>query len=91
MSALRLPITERARRFGYVFWNHKMDDAVRAFLGDRQMVEVWFDDSKLGEKNIDWLARRISVGYSRTRVLPDSVKEFSLKFDKKGSLRITCQ
>jgi len=88
---LTIPISERARHYGYVIWSKKMDYEVRSFLGKMNKAEVWFESSLLGEKNIDWKYRRISIGYARTRKLPLDVKEFVLNFDKKGALKIICR
>ena len=88
---LEIPISERARRWGYVFWTKKMDKEVRPFLNKHQRIDVWFDDSKLGLKNIDYENRRISVGYKLTRPLPAEISTFVLSLDKKGVLKIKCR
>ena len=88
---LTLPINDRSRKYGYIIWKKQMDKEVAIFLGDRKEVEVCFNDSLIGSKKIDWKFRRISIGYSRTRNLPINSKEFLLKFDEKGRLRISCQ
>ena len=86
-----IPIYERSRKYGYVFWKKQMDTKVESFLGNIDKAEIWFENSFLGEKKIDWKFRRISVGYVRTRALSNKVSDFLLKFDKKGVLKITCQ
>jgi len=88
---LKLPITERARKYGYIIWPKVMDRDIYGFLGEIEKAEIWFENSLLGEKNIDWKHRRISIGYTRTRTLPANVMNFVLKFDKKRTLKITCQ
>lgn len=89
--SLTIPIYERSRKYGYIFWKKQMDTEVQSFLCNLDKAEIWFENSFLGEKKIDWKIRRISIGYSRTRVLSNKVNDFLLKFDKKGVLKITCQ
>ena len=88
---LTLPIADRARKYGYITWKQHMDKEVEIFFGDRKEAEVYFNDSLIGTKKIDWKFRRISLGYTTTRNLPINSKEFLLKFDQKGRLRISCQ
>lgn len=87
----KLPIIERARKYGYIIWKRANDKQMREFLGDRQNVDLFFCDEYLGVKRIDWKHRRISVGYSRTRNLSAKFSHFIMMFDKKGTLKITCQ
>lgn len=88
---MKISITERAREYGYVFWTKKMENEMNSFLGEAKKVDVWFNDSHLGEKNIDRKYRRISIGYKNTRTLPLKDKAFVLEFDGNGSLRIKTQ
>jgi hypothetical protein len=88
--SIEIPIYERSRKYGYVYWKKNMDNKIHSFLGNRRVVDVWLDNSYLGEKNVDLDHRRISLGYSRTRKLAQTVKKFKLKFDKEGNLKIAC-
>jgi len=89
--AIEIPISNRARQYGYIFWAKTMDPEVKKFLGKREKVDVWFEDSNIGTKNVDWKYRRISVGHRQTRRLSAKVSSFQLRFDKKGVLRINCK
>ena len=89
--SLEIPISNRARQWGYVFWPKENDDEMKRLLGKKNEVEVRFDDSSLGSKKVDWTHRRISVGWKRTRNLPSSVKVFRLSMLSDGRLKITCQ
>lgn len=88
---LEVPLMETARKWGYVRWRATMDKEVRSFLRGKNRVDVWFEDSHLGVKNVDYDHRRISVGYARTRKLPGTVRAFVLSFDSKGMLRVKCK
>ena len=89
--SLQIPITDRARKWGYVFWSKKLDRDVLPFLGQRQQVDVWFEHSNLGTKNVDYDHRRISIGYKLTRKLPANVSTFVLSIDRNGKLTVKCQ
>lgn len=86
-----LPIIDRSRKYGYINWKKQMDKKLLIFFGHRKEVEVCFNGSLIGSRKIDWKFRRISIGYTKTRNLPINSKEFLLKFDEKGTLRILCQ
>lgn len=76
---VRVPITDRARRFGYLFWPASEDVAVERLLGDSTHVEVEFCGEPLGRKRVDRKHRRISVGTRQTARLPDDAREFRLR------------
>lgn len=85
---MEIEISERARRFGYIFWSKKNDEAVEKFLRKTEAVEVWFNDSRLGKKRVDWRHRRISIGYKQTRDMPVGASVFCLKFANNMTLKI---
>lgn len=85
---MQIVISERARRFGYLFWTKKEDSSIHRLLTQRDQVEVWFNDSRLGKKNIDWRNRRISIGYKNTREIPAHEHTFKLTVVKDQLLRI---
>ena len=88
---LTLPISDRARKYGYILWAKKTEKQVADFLGDREEVEIYFNDTFIGSKKVDWKYRRISIGYSRTRNLSLNLKKFLLKLEDKGRLKVSCQ
>jgi hypothetical protein len=51
---LKLPRSERARKYGYVIWPKVMDRVVYGFWGEIEKVEICFENSVVGKKNIDW-------------------------------------
>lgn len=88
---LRIPFGHRARKYGYIFWTIDQDGEVEDFLEDAKSVEVWFEHSLLGRKRIDWKHRRISIGWSNTRGLPEKVSEFRLTWKRDGVLNLVCE
>ena len=83
-----VPISDRARRWGYLIWPHAMDAEMHTLLGDAASVAVRFGEAELGSKTVDWMRRRISLGPRRTRAIPDPASTFVLEHDT-GTLRIT--
>jgi len=88
---VEVTITERARRFGYIFWPFRQDQEMATLLGERSAVEVVFMNADHGKKKIDWRYRRISIGWRWTRPLPESKKVFVLKMSKPNTLEIQCR
>ena len=89
--ALRIPFTDRCRKYGYIYWSRREDDSLRDLLGNRQEVDVLLGDVHLGLKRIDWGFRRISLGWSHTRSQPPSIAAFCLTLRRNGSLRVVCE
>ena len=88
---VEVKITERARRFGYVFWTFRQDDEMAKLLGDRNAVDLVFMNASHGHKNVDRRYRRISIGARWTKPLPESKKVFVLKMLKPNTLEIQCR
>ena len=86
-----LTITERSRKYGYVIWPKSVDDNVRRVLGNSERMTVILDGQTLGEKNIDWKHRRISVGPKQTRNLSSEAAFFRLQKISTGTLEISTQ
>lgn len=85
-----VPITNRAKRDGYLFWRKPLDPKMKALLKEADKIGVVFGDFLLGEKRVDWSRRRISLGWSKTRALEDSWITFRLTMRKDGRLSIRC-
>lgn len=81
---MKIPISDRARRFGYIFWTKALDAGVRNALGTQESVRLVFNGQDLGEKRIDWQRRRISIGQSRTRALPPTATHFDVSENRAG-------
>lgn len=84
---IEIPITDRARKYGYVIWKKRHDDQMRGVLGDVTSVDLSGDVVQLG-KQVDWNQRRISITYTTTRGLPGSVTRFRLRRVKRGKLEL---
>lgn len=88
--ALSLPILNRARKWGYIFWKKENDLDVRNYLKEIDEVNVIFEGKEIGKKRIDWNYRRISIGWKNTRNLAPDKKEFVLTLYKDGRLVVKC-
>lgn len=75
-----VPISDRARKYGYLFWPKTADADMRALLSGAQTVELSFNGAAAGTKTVDWKHRRISVGPKLTREMPETAKSFVLDF-----------
>jgi hypothetical protein len=95
VKKLIIPMTDNARRFGYITWTLKMDKDIHALLNDVAKVHLFFMGNNLGEKNVDWRYRRISVGSTWTKRLASDASKYILAFtqegDNKNKLVVECQ
>lgn len=89
--SLRIPITERARRWGYIYWRMQQHEEVKKFLRNAPTVAIWLNDSYLGEKRVDWNNHRISIGPGKSKKLNQNVSIFKITIRKDESLNITCE
>ena len=88
---VEVAITDRARKYGYVFWPIALDEEMSKLLGKRDAVDVVFMNAEHGKKNIDWRYRRISIGWRWTRSLPKSKNVFVLRMSNPNKLEIQCR
>lgn len=88
--SVRIPISDRARKYGYVIWPKKLEAEVKAILPQQESIVVTFNDQSIGERRIDWKYRRISVGPSHTRCLPDNVSTFEVSAPSAGKVAVKC-
>jgi hypothetical protein len=88
--SIDIPFSNRSRKFGYLYWQKRDDSRVFSFFGDRDAVVIVFQGYLIGEKRIDRKYRRISLGWSKTRKLPESVEKLRLKRLKDGKVEIKC-
>ena len=82
-----IPISERARKYGYIIWGKALDEDVRSVLGDVETVDFCGDVTQTG-KRIDWAQRRVSITYSVTRGLPQTKKSFEITKKSKGVVKL---
>ena len=87
---LKVPITNRARQYGYFIWPAKQDEEIKRVFRGVSKIDVWFESSYLGEKNIDWRNRRVSLGPRQTRSVAPESSVYLLTRRKDGSFGIKC-
>lgn len=76
--------TDTSWKVHFLFTTSRRKELIERKLKGRS--EVWFGDSFLGKKRIDWKYRRISVGPRQGRRVPSTKVKFQLSL-KGGSLR----
>ena len=86
---ISLPISDRSRRYGYLYWCKTDDAMMHTLLGEVQKITVWFQQSRLGGKRGDWRYRRISVGWKMTRPIPKSKRKYRLSLRLDGALEVS--
>lgn len=86
-----IPITKRAREYGYVIWKKNNDLQMRQLLGKREEISVILFGGKHGTKRVDWKYGRISIGYRWTRQIEEEKINFILRINRRGELEITCK
>jgi hypothetical protein len=92
VDKLTIPITKSARQFGYIIWTPKLNDQLHDFLKGASHVNLSFQGADLGEKQVDWKYRRISIGYRWTRRLAEDISQYILTFrDSESKLIVECQ
>jgi len=91
MSKVLIPISERSRKYGYLYWTRTLDDVMENLLHGATSVNLVFEKSEHGRKNMDWKNRRISIGWRWTRLLPAAMSNFVLVFEPKDTLKVVCR
>ena len=80
-ASVEIPITQRARQYGYVFWTRQLDEQMQELLGNTDVAEVALDGKLIGKRRVDWKYRRISVGPTHTKSLHPTLNSFRLAFE----------
>lgn len=91
MAPLTLPLSERTRKYGYVYWKKALDDDVLRLLADFDTVHVILDGLYIGEKKLDFKNRRFSIGPGKSKLIPSDATVLKLSLLKNGKLNIRCQ
>ena len=86
-----VPILDRSRKYGYLFWQKRKDEEVYKLLGRRRVVDVVLDGQYIGQKKVVLKYRRISIGPGKARGIPRDATDFQHSFDKDGRLQIRCK
>jgi len=78
-GAFEVSIRKSSRDYGYIFWKQSQDEDAKRFFGELTKIEMWIDGSHIGEKLIDWRARRIFVGVKCIRNIAKNASIFHLE------------
>jgi hypothetical protein len=91
MPKLTIPIIERSRKYGYIYWSSKEDRKIEDFLRNQETAQIVFQGANHGTKSIDYKNRRISVGWKWTRSLPTSFENYVLTWKDSKTLKVICR
>ncbi len=83
-----ISIRKSSRDYGYIFWKQSQDEDAKQFFGELTKITMWIDGSYLGEKLIDWKARRIFVGVRCIRNVAKSASVFRLELCGDSEVRV---
>ncbi len=83
-----ISIRKSSRDYGYIFWKQSQDEDAKRFFSGLTRITVWIDGSFLGEKLIDWKARRIFVGVRSIRGIAKNASVFRLEFCGDAEVRV---
>lgn len=86
---VEIPISNIARRYGYIIWRKRQDEEVQTIIGDRESINLKIDGKLQENKRIDRKKRRIGITYTLTRKLPENVSTFILTKIKSGTVSVS--
>ena len=85
---IKVPITKRARTYGYVIWTSKTEATIEDFFRGKQTVHLTLNGNNLGPKNISYAYRRLSLGVSKMKAISEKHTVFLLSLSG-NKLKIT--
>ena len=88
--SINLPLTERARRFGYVFWPKYRESEIRDVIGEGPIISVSAGGGPPRNLTVQWKYARIAVGKSWTNSLPQTADTFRLT-SRDGVIYVTAK
>ena len=86
-----IPITRRARTYGYIIWRKKDDEVMGQLLGNNEVLEIEVANTVQKRKHVDRKQRRISLGYRMTQSFDKHHTEYLIECPKPGRLRVWTQ
>jgi hypothetical protein len=81
---IEIPITARARTYGYIIWGKKQAEAMDLFIGNSETVDITTADNVQKAKRVDRKQKRISLGYRFTNSIDKKHNVFVLTSVKPG-------
>ncbi len=88
MAELSLPLTDRARKYGYITWPKARAAELRGLLGDGDNLTLVLPTGREKRGKVDWKHNRLSVGPSSTRSLPPNIQSIRLVLSAPGKIEI---
>ena len=81
---LIIPLTNSGRKYGYITWRKEYDEKIKALFGEKDHVDLKFDNSYQKNKAIDWKKRRIGITGTITRQLSGKKSEIIIEKQTKN-------
>lgn len=76
-------------KYGYIFWSKSQDEAAKQLFGGMKRIKVVFEGNVVGEKNIDWKYRRISIGKKAIQSLPSTSSSYIATVNQSAELHLS--
>lgn len=84
-----IPITDRARQYGYMIWPKTLEPDIKHLLAGADRISVVVEGKPLGEKRIDWKYRRISIGPKISQTIPETSERFVIRRQSSDTIEVT--
>ncbi len=88
MIEVVLPLTGTGRKYGYIMWSRSQDESVRGLTGSNEFIALVLPSGLQKHQRVDWRHRRISLGYSLTRALPETIARIELRANTPGLVEV---
>ncbi len=88
-TTIEIPITARARTYGYIIWSRKQTVDMELFVGKNVTIDIETSDGLTKTKRVDRKQKRISLGYKFTRALEKRHTVFILTRLKPGRISLS--
>lgn len=84
-----IPISNTARKYGYIIWRKKDDPIIDAILGTGETVSIDINGQLQRQKRIDRRYRRVAITGRVTRSIPGEKKSMRIKRIGKNRISLT--
>lgn len=90
VTSVNMKCSANSIKYGYIFWSKSQDEAAKQLFGGMSRIKVVFEGNVVGEKNIDWKYRRISIGKKAIQSLPSATSSYYIAtVNQSGELHLS--
>ena len=86
---IEIPITSRARTYGYIIWGKAQAQPMDLFIGNNETVDIETKDNIQRAKHVDQKQKRISLGISFTTSIDKDHTIYVLKSTTPGRISLS--